>query len=94
MIIPTEGQQNIECPEDKPVLKTATKTCVLEYCTEEEYSNQICIITNPIVKKQLLGDFLYTTENGSPIYCSYGRNDEGDIFMESTLGEVKKKFIL
>ena len=89
-IAQTECQQNlelIECPRDKPVFKTTTKTCVLEYCTEEEYSNQICSITNPIIKKQQLGDFLYTTENRSPIYCSYGRNDEGDIFMESTLGE-------
>ena len=88
-IVPIQNQQNlelIECPEDKPVYKKLTKTCVLEYCTEEEYSNQICIITNPIIKKQFLGDFLYTSENGNPIYSSFGRNAEGDIFLESSLG--------
>ena len=81
------GQDNLkECPEDKPVLKTSTNECVLEFCTKEEYSNNKCIITNPVVKQQLFGDFLYVTESGSPIYSSYGRSADGDIFMESSLG--------
>ena len=79
-------QNQIECPEDKPVFKTLTKECVLEYCTQDDYSNNRCIITNPVVKKQILGDFLYSTEAGNPIYSSYGRSGDGDIFFESSLG--------
>ena len=86
-----------KCPKDKPVLKTATNECVLEFCTEEEYSKNICAITNPFIKQQLLGEFLYSIESSSPIYSSYGRNSDGDIFFESSLGNPysqKKIFTL
>ena len=75
-----------ECPEDKPVFIVEKQDCFLEYCTEEEYANKKCFITNPVIKKQLLGEFLYAKEARSPIYSSFGRNSEGDIFFESSLG--------
>ena len=74
------------CTKEKPVFVVSKNICSLEYCTEEEYMNKECIVTNPYVKKQLLNEFLYTTETKSPIYSSFGRNSDGDIYFESSLG--------
>ena len=43
------------CPRDKPILKN--KKCVLEYCTEEQYENAECIISNPIIEKQWISEY-------------------------------------
>ena len=67
----------------------------MEYCTEKEFLSGECTIKDPVIKKQWLGEFLYATESGSPIYSSFGRNSDGDIYFESSLGNpysVKKLF--
>ena len=76
-----------ECPVDKPVYVASKNDCFLIHCPLEDYSNNKCFVTNPTVKKQLLGEFLYSSENRSPIYTSFGRNSDGDIFMECSLGD-------
>ena len=85
------------CPVNKPVFVVSKNSCSLEYCIDEQYTNNKCIVTNPNVKTQFLGEFLYATENGSPIYSSFGRNSDGDIYFESSLGNPygqKKIFTL
>ena len=87
----------IECPEDKPIYNKLTKKCSLEYCQEEDFLSTKCVVANPVIKKQWLNEFLYSTEEGSPIYSSFGRNADGDIFFESSLGKPysqKKIFTL
>ena len=75
-----------ECPIDKPIQKPLTGECVMEYCTEEQYKNLECNITNPIIKTQFLNEFLYETENSLPIYSSFGTNDLGEAFFKSSVG--------
>ena len=75
-----------ECPREKPILNLLTSDCVMDYCTEDEFSNQKCYVSNQIIKKQWINQFLYETEISSPIYSSMGTNDEGDVFFESSLG--------
>ena len=48
---PVEG----ECPKNKPILKDGK--CLLIYCTNEEFLNNICIISNPLIKTQWLNNF-------------------------------------
>ena len=85
-----------ECPKDKPVLKKSGE-CVMEYCTKEQYDNLDCNITNPVIQKQFLNQYLYITEKSLPISTSIGTNDLGDIFFESSSGyplSTKKIFTL
>ena len=87
----------IECPEDFPIFDTSTGKCILSYCTDEEFKNNKCKVTNPTIKKQWIADFLYTIHDGSSIYSSSGRSSDGDIFLESSLGNphgTKKIFTL
>ena len=87
IVICSEPASNsITCPEDKPIYKSTTGQCILEGCTVNDFSKGTCVVTNGVVKQQLLGDFLYATESGSPIYSSFGRNSDGDIYFESSLG--------
>ena len=72
------------CPEDRPILKEGK--CVLDYCTEEEYQQKICNVSNVIVKKQWIEQFPYISHPEVPIYSTLGKNIEGDIFFESNLG--------
>ena len=86
-----------ECPRDRPILNSRTGNCEIKYCTMEEFSSEVCIISNSIAKKQWINDFLYETEKESPIYSSIGTNNEGDVFFESSLGtpySTKKLFTL
>ena len=85
------------CPIDKPIQKPSTGECVMEYCTEAQYSNLECNVTNPVIKKQWINEFLYERESSPKIYSSIGTNDEGDVFFESSLGvpySTKKLFTL
>ena len=85
------------CPIDKPILKPETNECVMEYCTPKQYSDLECNVTNPVIKKQWINEFLYETEKSSKIYSSIGSSGEGDVFFESSLGEpysTKKLFTL
>ena len=43
-----------ECPRETPIKKN--NKCVLEFCSYNEYLEKICILDNPIVKKQFLKD--------------------------------------
>ena len=86
-----------ECPRDKPILNSKTGNCEMTYCTLEEYSSQKCTISNSVIKKQWINEFLYETEKSSPIYSSIGTSNQGDVFFESSLGtpySTKRLFTL
>jgi hypothetical protein len=86
-----------ECPRDTPIQKLTTGECVLEYCTPQQYANLECNVTNPVIKKQWINEFLYENEKSLPIYSSVGTDDEGDVFLETNLGKpysTKRLFTL
>ena len=45
-----------ECDKTTPILKDGF--CLLKYCTEEEYKNEICKIDNKIIKTQWLNNII------------------------------------
>ena len=97
LVSSTPNVQYRECSRDKPVQKLSTGECVLEYCTAQQYSNLECNVTNPVIKKQWINEFLYETEKSLPIYSSIGTDDEGDVFLETNLGmpySTKRLFTL
>ena len=73
------------CTRDKPIFRKSIGQCVMDYCTPGEFSNGECTIENPVIKKQWIGDFLYASESKGPIYSSFGRSVDGDIYFESSL---------
>ena len=42
----------------KPILLPADNTCVMKYCTEEEFINKICIKDNNIIRNQWLNNII------------------------------------
>jgi len=46
-----------KCPKLKPIIYN-DKECIIRYCNEEEYKNQICIISNDTAKTQWLNNIL------------------------------------
>ena len=71
------------CPEEKPILKD--EKCVLKHCTKEEYENNTCIISNPIVKTQWIDEFPYVSALDKPLYSTFGQLND-DILFETNIG--------
>ena len=80
LIVSSPNVKYKECPRDTPIQKLTTGGCVLEYCTPQQYTNLECNVTNPVIKKQWINEFLYENEKSLPIYSSVGTDDEGDVF--------------
>ena len=72
------------CPEDKPISKDGT--CVLTYCTKEEYERKICNVSNTVIKTQWLDDFPYVSEIDKPLYSTLGQFSNDEVILESNLG--------
>ena len=48
-----------DCPnKDRPILDTESNSCVLKYCSEEDFSKNNCIIDNEIVATQWLNKII------------------------------------
>ena len=73
------------CPRDKPILKN--KKCVLEYCTEEQYENAECIISNPIIEKQWISEYPSFSNENQPLYSTIGiTSDNNNLILVSNIG--------
>ena len=46
-----------ECDRDTPI-KLPDGSCVMKYCTKEEYESEKCILDNPIIKTQYLNNII------------------------------------
>ena len=58
IIIITNSVTNY-CPDkNKPIFDTNSKSCVLKYCSESDFSNNICIVDNDIVATQWLNNII------------------------------------
>ena len=82
-----ENKDENKCPKEKPILKN--NQCLLEHCTEEEYENEMCKISNKIIKTQFIGDYPYVYQPEIPIYSTLGKSVDGNIFFESNLANPK-----
>ena len=69
-----------DCPRDKPILKS--NICQSIYCTQEEYSQGICTISNDIIKIQWLNNF-HTFDKLYMSHISVTQNSNGDLFLSS-----------
>ena len=80
------------CPEEKPILKDGK--CILNYCTKEEYENNTCIISNPVIKNQWIDEFPYISEKDKPLYSTFGQMTNDDIIFETNIGNpLSKRYI-
>ena len=70
-----------ECERAKPIFKD--NSCQLIYCTENEFSTNICTIDNEIVKTQWLTN-ITKISNDLFMYINIASNSKGDIFLESS----------
>ena len=58
IIIITNSVTNY-CPDkNKPIFDTNSKSCVLKYCSESDFSNNICIVDNDIIATQWLNNII------------------------------------
>ena len=73
-------QENDQCPREKPILKSGQ--CQSVYCTPEEFSKNICTISNYLIKTQWLNNFhIFAEEYMSHI--SVSTSPKGELFLSS-----------
>ena len=68
-----------ECDRSFPI-KTSDGSCVLRFCTEEEFNNKDCILDNQIVKTQYLNNIIIVGDPDSsdcpdPLITKYSNED-------------------
>ena len=69
IIIITNSVNNY-CSKNKPILDVKSNTCVLKYCSESDFSNNICKIDNKIIATQWLNNIInFGVEN-----CKYTKS--------------------
>ena len=83
-----------QCPKEFPIYNTIKQNCSLEYCTDEQFLNETCIIANSytktrwIDKKTVIGE-----SNSSQIYPTVGWDEEENLLFETTIGKNTKIFM-
>ena len=79
------------------ILNICIDLYILILFIENNFFTKKCIVSNSVVQKQWINEFLYETEKTSPIYSSIGHSGAGDVFFESSLGvpySTKRLFTL
>ena len=71
-----------DCPKEQPILKD--NTCVLEYCTTEQFDNGECVISNKDTKIQWLNEKINFGPTDSML-LDYITNDKNDVILISAL---------
>ena len=66
------------CERENPIFKNGK--CLLIYCTESEFKNNICSIENDIIKTQWLNNFIVFDEYNYK-FTNKVINDEGDFIL-------------
>jgi len=80
-----------ECERENPI-KLDNDSCVMKYCTKDEYKSEECILDNPIIKVQfpnnliILGDFSFR-------YLNFLKFSNGDMIFETSAFPSKNKRI-
>ena len=61
IILINKIKNQVVCGKSEPI--QTSNGCEDSYCTDEEYTNEECIISNPIIKKQWLNNKIFFGEN-------------------------------
>ena len=70
IIIITNSVNNYCSDKNKPILDVQSNSCVLKYCSESDFSNNICKIDNNIIATQWLNNIIdFGVEN-----CKYTKS--------------------
>lgn len=69
------------CERNFPIFKEGY--CMLEYCTNNEFKNQTCILANEIIKTQWLNNIIWIGNNDFK-YVNLASNSNGDLIIETT----------
>ena len=72
---------NQECDRYNPIKKD--NSCILTYCTDEEFSDGICEISNEIIKTQWLTNIIWIGEENSR-FINFADYSNGDMIIETT----------
>ena len=62
----------------KPILLSGDNTCVMKYCSEEEFKNKICIKDNNIIRNQWLNNIITFGDKNST-FSKIAKYTSGDI---------------
>ena len=62
----------------KPILLSGDNTCVMKYCSEEEFKNKICIKNNNIIRNQWLNNIITFGDKNST-FSKIAKYTSGDI---------------
>ena len=80
-----------ECPKDFPIYNTLKGNCSLEYCTESQFEEGICIISNSIIKTQWINSItILSTSNDPQTYSNIGIDTNGNILIQSFIDKNRK----
>ena len=82
-----------ECPKLKPI-KYNNEDCMVRYCTEEEYKNQTCIISNDTAKTQWINNILIYGEKDQLINNIAIINNGTEIIFSSYYEKEEKNSII
>ena len=69
-----------ECEVDNPIIKDSE--CQMIYCTNSQYKDNTCIISNSIIKTQWLNNIILISESPS-LYINQLINSNGDLIIMS-----------
>ena len=71
-----------ECDRNAPIL-LSDGTCTLKYCSDEEYENNVCTISNEIIKTQWLTNIIKIGDKDFR-YVNFATYSNGDMIVETT----------
>lgn len=73
---------NEECDRTEPIL-LKNGSCVLQFCTKEQFKNEECIINNQIIKTQLITNIIWVGEDDFR-YINFANYSNGDMILETS----------
>ena len=68
-----------ECDRNAPIL-LSDGTCTLKYCSDEEYENNVCTISNEIIKTQWLTNIIKIGDKDFR-YVNFATYSNGDMIV-------------
>ena len=71
-----------ECTKTRPIL-LSNGSCVLDYCSDEDYENKTCIISNEIIKTQWLSNIIKIGDKDFR-YVNFATYSNGSMIVETT----------
>ena len=83
-----------ECPISHPIYNTLIKNCTMEYCTQSQFDEGICIISNSLTKKHWLNSVtVISISNNSNIYPNIAYDEDHNLLLETDINKTNKIFI-